>query len=434
MWSYLRRKWQSLVFRLLFYFVLAILALAIALTVSFAKRFRPQVENTILPNLGRYIEYLVEDIGYPPDLRRAAELAEQLPFEIRIEGQGVEWSSNPGIGPIDEYRLSPAPKPHDRIFFGRHRRNQYLVVQARGYSYLFAIDDEFRRGSERRHWILFASLGLILAILYIAIRRMLRPIEAISRQVEKIGEGDLEQQLNTQGGSELARLADGVNHMSGRIKSMLESKSALLLAISHELRSPMTRMRVNLELQEPNETRQKLIDDLREMESLVTAILESERLNSSHAPLNLGRCQLLRLVEDVVSAHPQAGRIRTRLTPVEMIADELRLRLLLKNLIDNACHYSKPSDGLVEVVLECTSDQVRIEVRDQGIGIEARELPRLTEAFYRPDDARGRATGGYGLGLYLCMLVVDAHRGRMTIESEPGEGTLVAVELPLDNS
>ena len=77
---------------------------------------------------------------------------------------------------------------------------------------------------------------------------------------------------------------------------------------------------------------------------------------------------------------------------------------------------------------------VSIEVQDCGIGIAAEELPRLTEAFYRPDQARLRGTGGYGLGLYLCKLIVEAHGGDIIIESEPGIGTRVVVKLPLDNS
>lgn len=434
MFDSLRRKWQSLVFRLLFYFLLSLLALAIALGVSFAKRIKPHVQNEILPNVERYIEYLIDDIGSPPDLSVADRLATELPFELRIEGQGIDWSSSPRLGPIEGYEYHPAPPPYDDVYVGHGRRNQYLLVQQNGYRYLFAVDDSFSRGSRRRHWVLFVALGLVLVGLYVTIRQMLRPIEAISAQVGRIGQGDLERTLDERGSNELARLAAGVNRMTARIKSMLESKSSLLLAISHELRSPLTRMRVNLELLEEGKTRQKLIDDLREMESLIAAILESEKLDSGHAPLNLRPCQLMQLVEDIVAAHPSCGRIRTRLTPVEINADELRLRLLLKNLLDNACHYSRDSDAWVEVRLQRGAGKAVIEVEDRGSGIAAEDLPRLTEAFYRPDDARRRETGGYGLGLYLCQLIVDAHGGQITIESEPGRGTRVIVSLPLDNS
>lgn len=434
MWGSLRDKWQSLVFRLLFYFLVSLLVLAIAVSVSFTKRFKPHLRNEILPNLERYIEYLIEDIGHPPEVSEARRLADELPFEIRIEGQGVNWSSSPRLQPIDNYQFRPAPAPYEQVYLSQERRGQYLMLQRQGYRYLFAVDDGFRRQSERRHGLLFLSLGVVLLLLYLAIRRMLRPIEAISRQVAKIGEGDLAQTIDESGANELASLAAGVNRMSSRIKAMLESKSGLLLAISHELRSPLTRMRINLELLEDSKIRGKLIDDLREMESLVAAILESEKLGSGHAPLNLRRCQLMRLVEEVVGSHPSAERIRTVLTPIEILGDEFRLRLLVKNLIDNACHYSRAGNGAVEVKLLSGGDTATIEVCDDGIGINPEELPRLTEAFYRPDSARGRDTGGYGLGLYLCKLVVDAHRGHLNIESEPGKGTRVVVVLPRDNS
>ncbi|HMB72468.1 MAG TPA: HAMP domain-containing sensor histidine kinase [Gammaproteobacteria bacterium] len=434
MWSYLQNRWQSLVFRLLFYFLISMLALAIAVGVSFTQRFKPHVRNEILPNLERYIEYLIDDMGLPPEISEARRLADDLPFEIRIEGQGMDWSSSPRLGPIDDHEFRPAPPPHEQVYLSQDRRDQYLMVQRQGYRYLFAVDDSFRRHSERRHGFLLLFLGLVLVLLYLAIRRMLRPIEAISRQVAKIGEGDLEQTIDERGGNELASLAAGVNRMSARIKSMLESKSGLLLAISHELRSPLTRMRINLELLEDGKIRNKLIDDLREIENLVAAILESEKLGSGHAPLNLRRCQLMHLVEEVVAVHPSADRIVTSLTPIEIAVDELRLKLLIKNLIDNACHYSRAGNSAVEVRLLGDADSASIEVHDQGIGIDPEELPRLTEAFYRPDSARGRDTGGYGLGLYLCKLIVDAHRGRLSIDSEPGKGTCVVVDLPFDNS
>ena len=434
MWGYLKRKWQSLVFRLLFYFLLAVLALAVALAISFTQRFRPHVENEILPNVERYIEYLIEDIGVPPDLAVAARLAGELPFELRIEGQGVDWSSSPRLGPIDGYAYKPAPEPYEHVYIGGSRHDQYLLVRENGYRYLFAVDDSFRAVAQRRHWLLFIALGLVLGLLYLAIRRMLRPIEDISLRVARIGEGELEQRLDEVGDNELSRLAAGVNRMAARIESMLESKSSLLLAISHELRSPLTRMRVNLELLDDGKTRRKLIDDLREMESLVAAILESEKLGSGHAPLNLQRCRLMPLIEEIVDAHPCAGRIRTSLVPVEIAADELRLRLLLKNLLDNACHYSQDSGEAVDLRLGRDATAAIIEVEDRGQGIRAQDLPRVSEAFYRADSARRRDTGGYGLGLYLCRLIVDAHGGRISFESEPGKGTRVIVSLPVDNS
>ncbi|MDH3388723.1 MAG: HAMP domain-containing histidine kinase [Gammaproteobacteria bacterium] len=431
MWQYLKARWQSLIFRLLFYFVISMLAVAVALAISFTRGLKPHFENEILPNVERYIEYLIDDIGIPPDLSVAQRLADELPFEIRIDGAGVEWTSSPRLKPISSYRFEPAPRPYDDVYFSQQRRNQYLLIRKQDYRYLFAIDNSFRRGSEQRHSLLLVFLGLILFLLYLAIRRMFRPIEAISQQVRNIGEGNLGQSIDASGKGELALLAAGINRMSAQIKSMLEGKSGLLLAISHELRSPLTRMRVNLELLEHSDQQQKLIDDVREMETLLAALLESEKLSSGHAPLSLGRYELLTLVEEVVTDHPCRDRIRTSLTPIEAEFDRLRIGLLVKNLIDNACHYSSVEDGLIEVRLRRDQQAAIIEVQDRGAGIGEEEIPRLTEAFYRPDSARQRATGGYGLGLYLCKLIIDAHRGHFTIESEPGRGTTVIVKLPL---
>jgi len=434
MLAYLRSKWQSLVFRLLFYFLVSILALAIVLAISFIQRLRPQVQNQILPNVERYVEYLLEDIGSPPDLEVAQRLADELPFEIRIEGQGLSWASSPVVKPISRYHFEAAPPPYEHVYFSHHRSKEMLLLERHDVQYLFLVDDGFRRGSERRHWLLFVFLGALLFGLYFLIRRLLRPLTPISEQVRRIGEGDLDQDFDIDARGELGTLATGIRHMSQQIKSMLESKSAMLLAISHELRSPITRMRVNLELLEESQIRQKLIEDCGEMESLLAAILESEKLGSGHAPLSLCSCDLAKLVEEVVAIHPCSNRINSRLSYVETEVDELRFKLLLKNLLDNACHYSADSEAVIEVELRVEGRRLVLEVSDQGIGIAAEELPRLTEAFYRPDNARQRNTGGYGLGLYLCRLIVDAHGGKIGIESELDKGTRVIVDLPLYNS
>ncbi len=434
MLAYLRRQWQSLIFRLLLYFLIALLALAIVISASFAWRLKPHLQNDILPNLERYIEYLIADIGQPPDLAVAQALADSLPIEIRIEGGGLDWASSPRLRPSASYALKAAPPPYQDVFVGHRRDDEVLLVRRGGHDYLFALDGDFHRRSERRHWALFLILGGVFFALYLAIRRMFQPIRQISAQVEQIGRGHLAQTVAPGGQGELAQLAAGVNHMAAQIKTMLESKSALLLALSHELRSPLTRMRVNLELLDESETRDQLIADVRDMEALVAAILETERLNQQHAPLALARVELVGLIDDVVATHPCRDRIKRRLSPVELELDPLRIRLMLKNLLDNACRYSHDDDGLIEVELVIDAGRAILSVRDRGCGVGADEVPRLTDAFYRPDGARQRGTGGYGLGLYLCKLIVDAHRGRLTIESEPGEGTRVIVELPRDNS
>ena len=167
--DYLVSKWQSLIFRLLFYFMLSILALAVVLGISFTQRLKPQVQQQILPNVERYLDYMISDIGNPPDLTVAQKLADELPFEIRIEGQGSKWASSPAIQPISSYRFEAAPPPYENVYYGHQRRTELLLIKRDGLQYLFVVEDGFRRGAERRHGLLFVGLAAILLLLYIGI-------------------------------------------------------------------------------------------------------------------------------------------------------------------------------------------------------------------------------------------------------------------------
>ena len=428
---YLQVKRQGLVFRLLLYFVVSMLTVAIILSISFTSRIKPHLKNDLLPNLARYIEYVVDDIGSPPDLEKARSLAYELPFELRIEGPGTDWSSQSGIQSIGGYDLERAPRPWQNYYIGAKHSEFFVMVDKQGFSYLFVVDSDFRAGSRKRHWILFLMLGGTLFILYVAIRRMFRPIARISQQVRNIGAGELDAPIGLQGEDELAQLARGIDRMSLQIKNMLESKTGLLLAISHELRSPVTRMRVNLELLDDSDTRRLLIEDAREMEALVSTIVESERLNTKHAPLNRIELNMAETIEQVLKDYFAEQDIKQELVAVIGYFDELRIRLLVKNLLDNACRYSTGSGFPVEIKLQRQADDLVMEVTDHGPGIEAGDLQHITEPFYRADTSRQRSTGGYGLGLYLCKLIVEAHAGHLKIQSVPGQGTRVIVRLPI---
>ncbi len=428
--TYLSDKYQSLVFKILLYFVVSALAIAMILSWNFASRIKPRFDNEVLPNLSQYIQYLVSDIGTPPDIQKAQALANRLPFELRIEGPDLIWSSTRSLLVIDQYDLRTAPNPYQMYQISRRHDKHLLLVENQDYRYLFAVESSFRSESGFRHWILFLMLAGILALLYLGIRRQFQPLTVISSHLKKIGSGQLSDPIKIQGRGELTQLANGINQMAIEIKSMLESKAGLLLAISHELRSPMTRMRINLELVEDNRMQEPLISDLQEMEALVSGLLESERLNTKHAILNRSLFDLAEVADDVIMRYFSDCKIDRSLAPTMVKFDEVRIRLLLKNLIGNACRYSQNSGEAVKVTLQTVEKEVHFCILDKGPGINADELKHITEPFYRTDSARLRKTGGYGLGLYLCKLVAEAHNGYLEIESKAGEGVSVLVRLP----
>jgi len=427
----LRKKYQSLIFRILLYFALSALTIAIVLGWNFASRIKPHFENEILPNLSQYIQYLVLDVGTPPDLDKARKLTASLPFELRIEGHGVNWSSSGLLRSINQYHFYTAPYPYQQYQLTRQKGKHLLLLEKQGYRYLFAVESSFRSSLRSRQWLLFTLLAGILILLYLGIRRLFYPLSEISAHLKKIGSGQFDETISVSGKGELVELAEGINRMSGDIKSMLESKASMLLAISHELRSPITRMRINLELMEASEARQTLINDLQEMEELISAILESEKLNNRHAVLNRSKFDLAASIDSIINQFFPECEIAKDLSPMEVILDEVRIRLLVKNLLDNACRYSRNSSKAVKISLTQKGQDILLAVTDQGPGVSAEDLPHITEPFFRTDGARLRKTGGYGLGLYLCRLIAEAHDGELVIESKSGEGMTVYLKLPI---
>jgi len=430
LFDYIRDKYQSLIFRILLYFVISAIAVALVLGWNFANRIKPRFENEVLPNLAQYIQYLVADVGSPPDLAKAGSLADKLPFELRIEGPGVNWASTGTLRGIRHYRFRTAPYPYQNYYISRRHRDHLLLVKRDGFQYLFAVDSSFGSGSRGRHWFLFTLLGGILVLLYLGIRRLFRPLGDISRHLKRIGSGHLDDSLVIAGKGEIAQLGQGINQMTVEIKSMLESKAGLLLAISHELRSPMTRMRVNLELLDDDDMRSTLIHDIQEMEDLVSGILESERLNTRHAVLNRSDFDFAEVIKSIIKQYFSDCYIETNLASIQVNMDDVRIRLLLKNLIDNACRYSADTELPVTIRLENLDHNIVLSVSDQGPGISAEDLPHIADAFYRTDSARLRKTGGYGLGLYLCKLIVEAHLGKLEFQSEKGQGLKVRAMFP----
>ena len=227
--------------------------------------------------------------------------------------------------------------------------------------------------------------------------------------------------------------------MGHDIHQMLEAKRALLLAISHELRSPLTRARLNAELlpesEEVNTQREALLRDLQEMAALITDLLESERLSGQHAALQREPTDVEALAREVLTElgarHPAAASVRVEVPPglPRFALDPTRLRLLLRNLLDNALRHGAGAAQPPELWLRQEQRGLHIEVRDHGPGVPEEQVERLAEAFYRPDSARTRAQGGVGLGLYLCKLVAQAHGGRFSVRNAH-PGLAVTVELP----
>jgi len=268
-------------------------------------------------------------------------------------------------------------------------------------------------------------LLLVMGVAYAGIRRMLWPLRALARAAQIYGRGDFSHRVPVFARDEIGDLTQRFNQMATDIQAMLDGKRALLLAVSHELRSPLTRARLHAELIEEGASKDALLKDLGDMRDLISALLESEKLGGGHSALQLQNVDLAALVDSIEGVETDIDDE----VPILRL-DPMRVQLLLRNLVDNAKRHNDAASGPVTVALKLDGQLVRLTVRDHGTGVPEEALAHLGEPFYRPDAARTRADGGVGLGLNLCKMIAAAHGGRLEIRNA-NPGLEVALSLPV---
>ena len=419
-----------------------IMAVAFVMLVGSGIRhaFQGHFKENIQPHITQYLEYVKTDIGTPPDRVRAQALANRLKIEIQIVDSEGGWSSSGKLTPIDDLEIEhdfdrdnqEINENHFSYVLDKEDRH-YLMTREGDTTLLFNIPNvrDQRDGSKR--WIPLLILLALLLVLYYATRRLFSPLDTIKAGVQKFGAGDIEHRININRKDELGELADSFNTMANDIQQMLDAKRQLLLAISHELRSPLTRSRIAAEMLDDNDNKNQIISDINEMETLIEELMETERLSSRHTKLNRTQSDITALINDVIKTWFKETGIVIQLpeSAVMLDIDIARIKLLIKNLLDNAVTHTPEGSPPPEINLSLDNDHAVITVSDHGNGIEAQHLENLTQPFYRVDPSRQRETGGYGLGLYLCKMIAQAHDGELKIESKIGTGTRVKVKLHL---
>jgi len=408
-------------------------------------------------HIALHADYVLNDIGTPPSVERAKSITGRIPIDIYIGGGDINWASDdrfPGIdavafGPLSLLSLGEANKGEmedwvkqvEKVEFARFEDRAYVKLTQDGYDIVF-ISPPYDSPPAIAYdsTLIFSGVGLlVLLVCYVGVRWLISPVQDMQQGAARIGKGDLDFRIRESRRDDLGDLAKGINTMADDLQDMLEAKRQLMLAISHELRSPLTRTKVALEFLDDESLRANLLEDVEEMERLISDILESEALNTRHASLRREPGSLERLVSDVVQtdfAHRAEGRtvVKPAAVATDGEFDATRVRLLARNLIENALRHTGESDDPVEVSFSRKGDIVSLVVTDHGEGMSPRDLERATEPFYRADPARSRHTGGFGLGLYLCRRIVEAHGGGLNIISTQGVGTTVTARLKATDS
>jgi signal transduction histidine kinase len=281
-------------------------------------------------------------------------------------------------------------------------------------------------------------------------RTLVRPLQRIAHAAEAFGEGDMAARTGVERQDEIGQVARAFDEMSERIARSREAERELLAGLSHELRTPMARIRVALDLAEESDAetaRASLADvaeDLTELETLIGNIFSTTRLEMAArargdqpVPLQRAELDLGELVGKAVAhqraQHPERSytlEVSPDSAGRHIYADAVLIRRAIENVLDNAQKYS-PAGAPVTVGVTQSPGALLVAIRDGGIGIGAADLSRVFSPFFRADRSRTRTTGGVGLGLALAKRVVDAHGGRIDVASQLDVGTTVTFSLPL---
>ena len=432
-------KWFNKIFRSVFTKLLVIIILTgicINLVVGgFFIHLRNQFVGPFHKNVVQYLNYLIADIGNPPNLDRAREIARQSFLEIRYESPDLRWATSNEL-PTDLKGRFSAWHQNPDIRYGKYRGRHVIEVDKEVGRFIFGVSRNLPVDSSRHRLlvIILVLLTVILVAAFFAIRYILRPVKWLNTGVREVSRGNLKHRVPLKKSDELRDLAAGFNDMTDRIRDMLHTKEQLLLDVSHELRTPLTRMKVALEFLEDSQAKQSIQADMQEMEKMVTEILETARMQHRYENLKKQPTNLVRMLKEMLPEFEnQPPGIEMVEFPGEVMAkvDSEQIKTVFENVINNAIKYSQPDSGPIRIFYKSDKSYAVIRIADKGIGIPQEELSQIFEPFYRVDKSRAKDTGGYGLGLSLCKTIMEAHDGKIEIQSGAEEGTTVSLFFPL---
>ena len=437
---------RSLSFRLLAIF--AVLAIAFVYFATVGIRWvysEDDLRELISGHLSLHVEYVRRDIGTPPNIDRAIAITQQVPVDIRIYGENIDWASDPNFPGIDELIFGASDIFSEEpgallgkltdVEFAVDGPHRFLKIKQGNFDIVVSSPRIADTNSGPDLLPIILSIGLVwLFLAYVSVRWLFRPIRSIREGAALIGKGNLEHRISGHRKDQLGDLADDINKLAGDVRGMLDAKRQLLLGISHELRSPLTRLRLALEFIDDSDQKEDVRAEISEMEQIIATLLEAERLNSRHAKLNRTSVMVNDLIEQLVEDFfaRDLNRIEISLEDkdIEANVDDVRLLLILKNLLSNALRYSSTDDGRVRVHARLDGSDLVLTVEDDGPGISPEQAENLGEPFFRGDPSRTRETGGTGLGLYLARLAAEAHGGTLSVDRHYTQGARLVVRLP----
>lgn len=308
-----------------------------------------------------------------------------------------------------------------------HQYRLFLISQQRGWNFFFL--------QPQHLWI----IGLVVLLCYAFAYHLTSPVRRLRSVVDCFGRGDFSARAPANRKDELGELALSFNQMASRIQTLLAAERRLLLDISHELRSPLARLGVAVELARSGQDREHMLDRIQKeadrLNDLVAELLQVTRAEADPSTQKTDPVHLDELLADLVydSLLEAKAKDCTLLLKAPSAAvihgDEELIRRAVENVIRNAIRYA-PRGTAVDIELVKFVDAAVVSVRDYGPGVPEEALTRIFDPFYRVDTDRNRASGGLGLGLAIARRSVELHKGKLTAQNAH-PGLLVTIEFPI---
>ena len=441
---------RSLRFRLILVLILVVVAvvgsIAVASTQVISRAFVGYEDRRGMLRDARFERFLVEHYarqgdwaGVQPEIERIGQITGGRVILASPDGQIVAdsegtlvgqhefqgWGGPPlplmfGGAPVGFLHVSPPDAPMGEWFLVSVNRTLLLTAAAAG----------------------LAAVGLGLGLS----RRILAPVGALTEAARRMAAGDLSQRVDSASGDEIGDLARAFNAMADGLSRLETLRRNMVTDVAHELRTPLTNIRGYLEalrdgvvepetevidaLYEETMLLNHLVDDLQEL-----SLAEAGQLRLDRQPVALAA-----VVDQAIAAFASRAKVKGVAVQIDLPADlplvdvdPRRGGQVLRNLLENGLTHT-PAGGEIGIAARAAGGWVEVSVRDTGAGIPAQDLPFVFERFHRADRSRSRATGGAGLGLAIARQLVEAHGGRIWVESDEGEGSTFRFTLPVSDS
>lgn len=273
---------------------------------------------------------------------------------------------------------------------------------------------------------MLVATAILVAVAVLAAKRVTAPLRILAEAAQRLGKDVNAAPIPEVGTIETRQASHAFNEMQVRLRELIDNRTRLLAAISHDLRTPLTLLRLRAENASDSEDRERMLANIAEMDAMVGAILQYSRDEMTTEPVR--RTDLTALIQSVVDDLADAGLdvIFIEAPPVLIDCRSSALRRAITNLVDNAVNYGHKA----QVTLEVQANHVAIAIEDDGPGLPEQELARVFQPFYRVEDSRNRDSGGVGLGLAIAQSLVQKNNGTLTLRNRPSGGLRAQILLP----